>query len=81
MLVNKICLRIASKPMIVSNGVEASRKNFNFTCSRLLIITVRKIYFMFEEQVLSKPLQTLSVDVYVIMLCLLANALTKSVCI
>ena len=62
--------------MIASNGVEASMKNFNFTCSLLLIFTERKIYSMFDEQVISKRLQTLSVDVCVIILCYLAKALT-----
>ena len=47
----------------------------------ILIPTERKIYSMFDEQVLSKPLQTLSVDVYVTILRSLAKALTKSVCI
>ena len=64
--------------MIASNGVEESIKNFYFTCS-LFIFTERKIYSMFVEQVLSKPLQTPSVDVCVTKLCVLAKALIKSV--
>ena len=63
--------------MIASNGVEASMKNFSFTLSLVLIFTIRKIYSMFDEQVLSKPLQTSSVDVYVTMLCLFAKALKR----
>ena len=34
--------------MIASNGVEASMKNFNFTCSLLLIFTEKRIYSMFD---------------------------------
>ena len=65
--------------MIASNGVEAKQVYISLTCSLLLVFTVKKIYYV--EQMLSKLLQTLSVVVYVTILCLLTKALTKSMCI